>query len=246
MTQDQYGTYYTQYDQYGPYGQNEEYNEYRKYGECAQCRQKQGMEDEYLMSGNLQNRYKKYKKQLGKIVQQNKGGYSRRNNSGIQKKLNKSFHVCPVHGLFGQGKQGNKYGYIETLKEIRKFKGTDGGEGGIRKISRGYRENMGGRKKEKKYEYIQEKINNIKEENEKEVDNYKFYESRNLSKKKVNNSLNIVNSENNMTGSGNIIGERTRSGIGLSQKMKTLQLIQSMHSKQGKQSMQSMGMGMQG
>ena len=160
--------------------------------------------------------------------------------------MNKSFHVCPVHGLFGQGKQGNKYGYIETLKEIRKFKGNDGGEGGIRKISRGYIENMGGRKKEKKYEYIQEKINNIKEENEKEVDNYKFYESRNLSKKKVNNSLNIVNSENNMTGSGNIIGERTRSGIGLSQKMKSLQLMQSMHSKQGKQSMQSMGMGMQG
>ena len=121
MIQDQYGQY-AQYDQYGQYGQNEEYDEYGQYGQYGQ--DQEDMEEGYLMSDNLQNRYKKQK---GKLVQQKKVGYSRRINSGLQKKMDKRFHICPVHGLYGQGNQGNKYGYIESRKEIRRFKGINGG-----------------------------------------------------------------------------------------------------------------------
>ena len=94
---------------------------------------------------------------------------------------------------------------------------------------------MKGRSEENRYEYIEEQINKVQEGKEKEIDNYKFHESKNISKKTSSVSVqNIVNSSsnvntlntNNMTGS-NIsfvrTGLRSGVGIGMSQEMKSTQ-----------------------
>ena len=226
MIQDENGQYaqYDEYGEYGPYDQNEEYDEYGKFEIYGQ--DQGSMDKGYLMSGNLQN--------------------IRTVNSAEQRKTNKRIHFCPIHGLYGHGKKGNKYGYIRSRKEIRRFKGFGGEKEGIRKIGRGYGKSMEGKRKESISEYIQGNINNNQGDNEEEVDNYKFYESKNVSKKSANNSVvtqDIVNYKKNMTGRRNIIGEEKKYGIGMNQKMKTLQL---MKSNQGIQSIQSKGMGMKG
>ena len=100
--------------------------------------------------------------------------------------------------------------------------GQRGQEGGISKKV--------GRTMGNKYEYINEQVNNTYGENEEESDNYRFYESKNFTKKVQNitsvNSVNVQNYENslnirNMTGQDNLI--RTVNAIGMSQELQGTQ-----------------------
>ena len=81
-----------------------------------------------------------------------------------------------------------------------------------------------------KYEYINEQVNNAYGENEEEADNYRFYESKNVTKNVQNitsvNSVNVQNYENslnirNMAGQDNLI--RTRNFIGMNQELQGIQ-----------------------
>ena len=208
--QDQYGQY-DKYGQYGPYGQNGEYDQYG-YG-----LEQEDMEQGYQIGGNVKN---KYKMKMGRSKRQS----------------NQSSHVCPVHGLYEQGKYGKNY--EETRKEIMRFEGMEGGESkfGSEKNIEGRGKGRGrrrGRREENKYEYIEKQINKIQGENK--IDNYKFYESKNLSKKTSSVSVqNIINSSEsnvnslkikNMAGRGNmsLVGVETGMGVGQSQGIQTTQ-----------------------
>ena len=178
------------------------------------------MEQAYQMGGNVRN---KYKMKMGR--------------RGLQR-TSQSSHVCPVHGLYEQGKYGKNSQYEETRKEIRRFEGMEGGEskfGSVRNMEgrgkgRGRRR---GRREENKYEYIEKQINKI--QGEKKIDNYQFYESKNLSKKTssvsvqniLNNSESNVNSLKlkNMAGRRNmsIVGAETGIRVGQSQVIQSTQ-----------------------
>ena len=227
----------TDQDQYGKDGQNQEgqegidqnqyeqYNQYEEYGQYEYGQNQEGMDQGYYpMDPNAQNMYKKERR-----IQKKRIGYSQ------------DPHICPVHGnKYGQNSQ-----YVETRKEIRRFKGMEG-DGG--QFNRGGWRNMGGRREENIYEYTQEQINNSKGVNMGEIDNYQFYESRHFSKKIENkNSINVQkivssnesneNSLNlrNMGRSENIkiISSGTGSGEGIGQSTQNYQSVRVQDSQGG-------------
>ena len=87
-----------------------------------------------------------------------------------------------------------------------------------------------GRREENKYEYINEQVNNSQGVNGDESDNYKFYESKKVTKKVENinavNMQNIISEQNynsNALNARNLIGQEnlmaTGSGMGMRQQM---------------------------
>ena len=196
--QDQYGQY-EQYEPYGEYGEYEEYDDqYGEYGPYGQ--ELEDMEQGYQMKENIPYKYKNLRR---------------------RRRMDKGSLACPVHGLNEQGKYGRNSLYEENRKEIRRY---DGMEEGKNKF--GSARNLGGRGRriENRYEYI-EKVNN--EQGEREVDNYQFYETKNLSKKTssvsvqnlINRNESNINSLNlkTLVGRGNmsIDGAGTGFGVGM-------------------------------
>ena len=112
--------------------------------------------------------------------------------------------------IHGSGKKENQFGFSKT----------------------------GGRTQENKYEYIHEQVNNALGENEEEPDNYKFYESKNITRKVENITTNL--NIRNMAGQDNLM--RTGNVIGMSQEVQGTQGllgIQGISSSQGIQGLSS-------
>ena len=230
--QNQYGQYepYDQYDQYDQYNQYEQYGQYGEYDQYGKYGQDQeDMEQMYPMGRYPRNKYKK----IGRRYQQKKIKYSQPINVGRPQRMNLDSHICPVHGL--KGKQGKKYGqnteYLETRKEIKRFEGMEGGKGRERQYGKNTVRSMGGRREENKYQFINEQINNVQKENEEELDNYKFYESKNVTtkieKKTSVNVQNIVNTSESNVNTLNVKNIRgntsiTGSGVGMGQGMQSM------------------------
>ena len=232
VDQNQYGQYepYDQYDQYDQYNQYEQYGQYGEYDQYGKYGQDQeDMEQMYPMGRYPRNKYKK----IGRRYQQKKIKYSQPINVGRPQRMNLDSHICPVHGL--KGKQGKKYGqnteYLETRKEIKRFEGMEGGKGRERQYGKNTVRSMGGRREENKYQFINEQINNVQKENEEELDNYKFYESKNVTtkieKKTSVNVQNIVNTSESNVNTLNVKNIRgntsiTGSGVGMGQGMQSM------------------------
>ena len=232
VDQNQYGQYepYDQYDQYDQYNQYEQYGQYGEYDQYGKYGQDQeDMEQMYPMGRYPRNKYKK----IGRRYQQKKIKYSQPINVGRPQRMNLDSHICPVHGL--KGKQGKKYGqnteYLETRKEIKRFEGMEGGKGRERQYGKSTVRSMGGRREENKYQFINEQINNVQKENEEELDNYKFYESKNVTtkieKKTSVNVQNIVNTSESNVNTLNVKNIRgntsiTGSGVGMGQGMQSM------------------------
>ena len=131
---------------------------------------------------------KEYGQQTEEIYQQQIENYSRNVADGQLQNMNvDDSHICPIHGIKGRGKQG-KYG-------------------------RGF-----GRE-ENNYEYIHEQVNNVQDqdENGEDADNYKFYESKRVTRKVENmNSMN-ENIERNLNTLNvqNIVGQENMMGTGI-------------------------------
>ena len=232
VDQNQYGQYepYDQYDQYDQYNQYEQYGQYGEYDQYGKYGQDQeDMEQMYPMGRYPRNKYKK----IGRRYQQKKIKYSQPINVGRPQRMNLDSHICPVHGL--KGKQGKKYGqnteYLETRKQIKRFEGMEGGKGRERQYGKNTVRSMGGRREENKYQFINEQINNVQKENEEELDNYKFYESKNVTtkieKKTSVNVQNIVNTSESNVNTLNVKNIRgntsiTGSGVGMGQGMQSM------------------------
>ena len=113
--------------------------------------------------------------------------------------------------IHGSGKKENQFGFSKT----------------------------GGRTQENKYEYIHEQVNNALGESEEEPDNYKFYESKNITRKVENITTTNLNIRN-MAGQDNLM--RTGNVIGMSQEVQGTQGllgIQGISSSQGIQGLSS-------
>ena len=140
---------------------------------------------------------------------------------------------CPIHGQNDQGYPGKE--------------GEDQGRFGQQ-----------GRREENRYEYIHEQVNNCQGE-EDEPDNYKFYESKNVTRKVENintmNMQNMMNSETNLNTLNvrNMLGQEnlmsTGMGMGVNQQMQDMsqQMQRISQQSQGMSLMNQQGlMGMQG
>ena len=96
----------------------------------------------------------------------------------------------------------------------------------------------GGRAQGNRYEYIHEQVNNALGENEEEPDNYKFLESKNVTRKVENITTNL--NIRNMAGQDNLM--RTGNAIEMSQEVQGTQGlfgIQGISSSQGMQGLSS-------
>ena len=249
--QNQYGQYepYDQYDQYDQYNQYEQYGQYGEYDQYGKYGQDQeDMEQMYPMGRYPRNKYKK----IGRRYQQKKIKYSQPINVGRPQRMNLDSHICPVHGL--KGKQGKKYGqnteYLETRKEIKRFEGMEGGKGRERQYGKNTVRSMGGRREENKYQFINEQINNVQKENEEELDNYKFYESKNVTtkieKKTSVNVQNIVNTSESNVNTLNVKNIRgntsiTGSGVGMGQGIQSMGMQSSLGMQSSRGMQQSQG-----
>ena len=165
--------------------------DYQQQGESGL--QQEGAEGQnYQMGENNQNLYQQ---QTEEMYQQEKENYSHQDKDGQLQDKNRNNDYCPIHG---SDKKGNKFGqtsnrYGEIQKEFRQIERRQG------KYEQGGISMTGGRTEGNRYEYIHEQVNNALGENEEEVDNYKFFESKNVSKKVDNiSSVNIQNYEQNV------------------------------------------------
>ena len=142
-----------------------------------------------------ENNQNLYQKQTEEMYQQEQENYSHQDKDGQLQDKNRNNDYCPIHG---SDKKGNKFWqtsnrYGEIQKEFRQI------ERGQGKYEQGEISMTGGRTEGNRYEYIHEQVNNALGENEEEADNYKFFESKNVTKKVENiSSVNIQNYEQNV------------------------------------------------
>ena len=164
--------------------------------------------DEY---GNLNTNQYGYEQQTEEFYQEEAKKYSQRINNEQTKNINDDSHYCPIHGFQGYREQIERE---QNEMRIQGYKGREGEE--QRMFDKEGVMHISGRDEENRYQYIHKNISknqdtNIRKEytnneNEEDIDNYKFYESKNITGKSSNMSTLKTQNINKLYHQGNKSG----------------------------------------